>query len=134
MHDRIVTAGSLFKGLTERRLGDRSGTIYRLYQSAFGITVVRAIERARAGARRPDDARLLGLAAGPSGDARASHRADVRRPPGRIPPLDVDTTHHVYVNLLARPSPARAQNDGWPRPAGLGEPFAGRGAQDAALP
>jgi hypothetical protein len=41
-------AGALFKGLTEKRLRERPGTIYQLYQSEFGITVVRAEERARA--------------------------------------------------------------------------------------
>lgn len=103
VHDRIVLRASLFKGLTERRLGDRSGTIYQMYQSAFGITVVRAIERAAAGAAPAESARLLGLAPGVAvmhvhrtaltfGDRPVEYRHSI-----------VDTTHHVYVNLLARP-------------------------------
>ena len=103
VHDRIVLRASLFKGLTERRLGDRSGTIYQMYQSAFGITVVRAIERAAAGAAPADSARLLGVAPGVAvmhvhrtaltfGDRPVEYRHSI-----------VDTTHHVYVNLLARP-------------------------------
>ncbi len=104
VHDRIVLRASLFKGLTERRLGDRSGTIYQMYQSAFGITVVRAIERAAAGAAPAESARLLGLAPGVAvmhvhrtaltfGDRPVEYRHSI-----------VDTTHHVYVNLLARPA------------------------------
>jgi GntR family transcriptional regulator len=103
VHDRIVLRASLFKGLTERRLGDRSGTIYQMYQSAFGITVVRAIERAAAGAAPAETSRLLGLAPGVPvmhvhrtaltfGDRPVEYRHSI-----------VDTTHHVYVNLLARP-------------------------------
>ena len=103
VHDRIVLRASLFKGLTERRLGDRSGTIYQMYQSAFGITVVRAIERAAAGAAPAETSRLLGLAPGVAvmhvhrtaltfGDRPVEYRHSI-----------VDTTHHVYVNLLARP-------------------------------
>jgi GntR family transcriptional regulator len=103
VHDRIVLRASVFKGLTERRLGDRSGTIYQMYQSAFGITVVRAIERAAAGAAPAETSRLLGLAPGVPvmhvhrtaltfGDRPVEYRHSI-----------VDTTHHVYVNLLARP-------------------------------
>jgi GntR family transcriptional regulator len=110
VHDRIVLRASLFKGLTERRLGDRSGTIYQLYQSAFGITVVRAIERAVAGTAPAETSRLLGLAPGlpvmhvhrtalTFGDRPVEYRHSI-----------VDTTHHVYVNLLARP--ARSQEQG----------------------
>jgi len=104
VHDRIVLRASLFKGLTERRLGDRSGTLYQMYQSAFGITVVRAIERAAAGAAPAETSRLLGLAPGVPvmhvhrtaltfGDRPVEYRHSI-----------VDTTHHVYVNLLARPA------------------------------
>jgi GntR family transcriptional regulator len=110
VHDRNVLRASLFKGLTERRLGDRSGTIYQLYQSAFGITVVRAIERAVAGTAPAETSRLLGLAPGlpvmhvhrtalTFGDRPVEYRHSI-----------VDTTHHVYVNLLARP--ARSQEQG----------------------
>lgn len=103
VHDRIVLRASVFKGLTERRIGDRSGTIYPMYQSAFGIIVVRAIEHAGAGAAPAETSRLLGLTPGVPvmdvhrtaltfGDRPVQHRHSI-----------VDTTPHVDVNLLARP-------------------------------
>jgi GntR family transcriptional regulator len=104
VHDRIILRAALFKGLTEKRLGARSGTIYQLYQSAFGISVVRAIERARAGAAPADTARVLGLAPGVAvmhvhrtaltfGDRPVEYRHSI-----------IDTSQHEYVNLLARPA------------------------------
>jgi len=64
VHDRIVVPASLFRGLTEKRLLDRPSTIYSLYQTEFGITVLRAQERARAVAADRTTARILGLPAG----------------------------------------------------------------------
>ena len=64
VHDRIALPAALFKGLTERRFAERSGTIYQLYQAEYAITVVRAIERARAVAADRASARVLGLAPG----------------------------------------------------------------------
>ena len=101
VHDRIVLRASLFKGLTEKRLRERSGTIYQLYQSAFGITVVRALERARAGAADSATSRVLGVAIGlpvmhvhrtalTFGDRPVEYRHSI-----------IDTRHHDYVNLLA---------------------------------
>jgi len=61
VHDRIVVPAALFRGLNEKRLLDRSSTIYSLYQTAFGITVLRAQERTRAVAADRVTARILGL-------------------------------------------------------------------------
>ena len=47
IHDRLTLPSALFKGLTEKRFRERPGTIYQFYQSDFGITVLRAKERAR---------------------------------------------------------------------------------------
>ncbi len=104
IYDRLTLASSHFKGLTERRLQDRSATIYQLYQSEFGITVVRALERARATAADRDAARGLGLAIGTPvmqvrrtaltfGDRPVEYRVSI-----------VNTAHHDYVNLLTRPT------------------------------
>ncbi len=103
IYDRLTLSSALFKGLTEKRLRDRSATIYQLYQSEFGITVVRALERARATAADRDTARVLGLAAGTPvmqvrrtaltfGDRPVEYRVSI-----------VNTAHHDYVNLLTRP-------------------------------
>jgi GntR family transcriptional regulator len=55
---------ALYRGLTEKRFRERPGTIYRLFQDAFGITVLRAQERARAVAASSETARVLGVALG----------------------------------------------------------------------
>lgn len=64
VHDRIVVPAAMFKGLSEKRLQERPSTIYSLYQTEFGITVLRAQERARAVGADRTTARILGLAPG----------------------------------------------------------------------
>lgn len=64
VHDRLQLPFSHFRGLTEKRFVERPGTIYRLYQDAFGITVLRARERVRAVAAGADVAQALGIARG----------------------------------------------------------------------
>ena len=101
--DRLTLPAGLFKGLTEKRLRERPGTLYQLYQSEFGITVVRVRERARAVAADRRVSRLLGLAIGLPvmqvhrvalgfGDRPVEHRESL-----------IDTSRHDYVNLLSRP-------------------------------
>jgi GntR family transcriptional regulator len=102
VYDRIVVPCGLFKGLTERRLRERPGTIYQLYQSEFGITVVRAAERARAIAADRSAARVLGLAPGTPvmqvrrtaltfGDKPVEYRVST-----------INTARHDYVHLISR--------------------------------
>lgn len=104
IYDRLTLPATLFKGLTEKRFRERPSTIYQLYQSDFGITVVRAQERARARAADRNVARVLGLAVGVPvmqvnrtaltfGDRPVEHRVSI-----------IDTAHHDYVNLLSRPA------------------------------
>jgi GntR family transcriptional regulator len=103
IYDRLTLPSTLFKGLTEKRFRERPGTIYQLYQSDFGITVLRAQERARAGAADRNAVRVLGLTLGQPvmqvhrtaltfGDRPVEHRISI-----------IDTAHHDYVNLLSRP-------------------------------
>jgi GntR family transcriptional regulator len=66
IHDHIVIAASLFPGLSKRMFEQRSGTVYELYQSAFGLTIVGADERVRAEPAGESSARLLGLSPGDS--------------------------------------------------------------------
>lgn len=63
-HDTLCLSATLFKGLTEKRFLERGSTIYHLYQTDFGITVLRAEERARATLATRQAARLLGVAPG----------------------------------------------------------------------
>jgi GntR family transcriptional regulator len=103
VYDRLTLPASLFRGLTEKRLRERPGTIYQYYQSEFGITVLRALERARASAADRAAARVLGVAVGlpvmqvdrtalSFGDRPVEHRVSI-----------IDTRHHDYVNLLSKP-------------------------------
>lgn len=110
--DQITLPASLFKGLTERRFRERPGTIYQLYQVDFGITVLNARERARAGVADRNTVRVLGIAPGEPvmqvrrtalsfGDKPVEYRLST-----------IDTAHHDYVNLLSRQSgPAATSHD-----------------------
>ena len=104
VYDRLTLPATLFRGLTEKRLRERPGTIYQLYQSEFGITVLRALERARAAAADRGAARVLGAAVGlpvmqvqrtalSFGDRPVEYRVSI-----------IDTRHHDYVNLLSKPA------------------------------
>jgi GntR family transcriptional regulator len=64
VHDLLVVAAAMFRGLTEKRYRDRPSTVYRLYQSDFGISILRARERVRAVAAGAETARILGVAPG----------------------------------------------------------------------
>jgi GntR family transcriptional regulator len=64
VYDRIVLAATPFKGLTETAFVQRPGTIYGLYQTGFGITVLHTRERARAVLADAKGARVLGIEAG----------------------------------------------------------------------
>jgi GntR family transcriptional regulator len=106
IHERLVLPAAAFKGLSEKRLRDWPGTLYQLYQAEFGITVVRALDRARAGPVDRRIARVLGLPSGTAvmqvrrvalsfGDRPVEHRLSV-----------INTAHHDYVNQLSRPRSA----------------------------
>jgi GntR family transcriptional regulator len=104
IHDRLILPVLLFKGLTEKKFRERPSTIYHLYQTAFGITVTQALERARAVAADRAAARVLGVAAGTPvmqvqrtaltfGDKPVEYRVST-----------INTAYHDYVQLLSRPA------------------------------
>ena len=62
--DDLWLPGTLFKGLTVERLHAWRGPMYRLFEAEFAVHMVRAEEKLRAVAAAPDDAQLLGVAAG----------------------------------------------------------------------
>jgi GntR family transcriptional regulator len=104
VHDRLVMPAALFRGLTEKRLRERPSTIYHLYQTEFGITVVRAHERLRAVGADRAAARVLGVAPG-------APVLQVRRVAIALGGQPVEwrvstvlTAQHDYVNLLSRPA------------------------------
>jgi len=103
VHDRMMISTLMFKGLTERRLRERPSTIYSLYQTEFGITVLRAQERARAVAADRETARVLGVPVGRPvlevhrialtfGDRPVEYRVSA-----------INTDVHDYVSMLAKP-------------------------------
>jgi GntR family transcriptional regulator len=103
IYDRLTLPSALFKGLTEKRFRERQSTIYQLYQSEYGISVLRAQERVRAAGADRDAMRVLGVAAGQPviqvqrialtfGDRPVEARTSV-----------INTAQHDYVNLLSRP-------------------------------
>jgi GntR family transcriptional regulator len=102
VHDRLVLAAQMFKGLTERRFRERPSTIYNLFQTDHGITVLRARERARATTASRETARILGVAVGVPvlevhrvaltfGDKPVEYRVSV-----------INTASHDYVSLLSK--------------------------------
>jgi len=103
VYDRITLPAMLFKGLTEKRLRERIGSLYQLYQADFGVTVVRALERARAVAADRAAASVLGVAPGVPvmqvrrtaltfGDRPVEHRSSI-----------INTAQHDYVQQVTRP-------------------------------
>lgn len=101
VHDRLALPAVLFRGLTEKRLRERPSTIYHLYQTAFGITVVRATERVRAAGADRSTARVLGVAPGtPVLQVRRTALALNERPVEyRVSTLF--TAQHDYVSTLS---------------------------------
>ena len=62
--DAIVLPQALFPDLTEKLFRGRDETIYGLYQTRYGINVVRAVERLKARLADRATARVLGVAVG----------------------------------------------------------------------
>ncbi len=62
--DSIVIPQAMFPKLTEAKFRNRPNTIYHLYQTAFGVSVVRSAERLRARRADADSAGVLGIEAG----------------------------------------------------------------------
>ena len=104
VHDRLVIPSALFRGLTEKRWRERPSTVYHLYQTEFGISVVHAHERLRAVGADRTAARVLGVPAGqPVLQVRRVALA-LNGQPVEWRVSTVITTQHDYVNLLSRPA------------------------------
>lgn len=101
-HDRITLASRSFKGLNEKRLLDRPSTIYSLYQTDFGITVLRAHERVRASAADRVTARVLGVAVGLP--VLEVHRIALTfgEKPVEYRVSTINTQSHDYVSRLSK--------------------------------
>lgn len=102
--DQITLPVARFRGLTERQLLERPSTLYALYQTDFGITVLDTRERARAVAANRSVARALAIPEGlpvievhrlalTFGDKPVEYRVST-----------IDTRVHDYVSLLSKKS------------------------------
>jgi GntR family transcriptional regulator len=100
MHDRIVVSKSMFEGLTEKSFQERPSTIYNLYQTEHGISVIRAQERARAVSASLDVARVLGLRVGTP--VLEVHRVAMTfgERPVELRISSINTQAHDYVSLF----------------------------------
>jgi GntR family transcriptional regulator len=62
--DDIWLPGHLFKGLTAERMSEYKGPMYGLFETEFGVRMIRAEEKLRAVAADPAVAELLSVAVG----------------------------------------------------------------------
>jgi GntR family transcriptional regulator len=100
--DDIVLAQARFPDLTERVFRARDNTIYNLYQTRYGINVVRAAERLKATLADRAAARILAVEPGAPLlriDRVALTYHDV---PVEVRRSLVQTAHHAYVSDLGR--------------------------------
>jgi GntR family transcriptional regulator len=77
VYDDIWLPGALFKGLTQERLEEFRGPLYGLFETEFGVRMIRAEEKIRAVAADASQADVLGLAVG-------------------VPLLSVERTSYTY--------------------------------------
>ncbi len=64
LHERIVLPGALFTAFADRMMADVPNELYRYYEQGYGVTVARAVEKLKAVAARPDEAKALDLKPG----------------------------------------------------------------------
>jgi GntR family transcriptional regulator len=103
--DEITLPAALFPGLTEKIFLARDNTIYHLYQSRYGINVLRTDEHLRAILANAEDARLLGLAAGAPLLEIRRVALTFRDRPVELRISRVDTTEHDYHNTFGKGLP-----------------------------
>ena len=100
--DDITLAAELFPGLTEKAFVSRGNTIYHLYQSRYGINVLRTDERLRAVLASGDVAQLLGVAAGAPLLEIRRVALTFRDRPVELRLSHVNTVRHDYYNTLGK--------------------------------
>jgi len=100
--DDIALPAALFPGLTEKIFLARENTIYHLYQSRFGINVLRTDERLRAITAPRELAAPLGVAAGTPLLEIRRVALTFRDRPVELRLSRVDTSRHDYHNTLGK--------------------------------
>ena len=102
MVDDITLPAELFPGLSEKIFKARDNTIYHLYQSRFGINVLRTDERLRATLATQDTAALLRVASGAPVLEIRRVALTFRDRPVELRISRVDTSRHHYHNTLGK--------------------------------
>lgn len=101
--DHVVLSHARFPDLTEKILRERDNTMYSLFQTRYGVSVVRAHERLRATACDRDTAKLLGLKAGSPVLEITRVAASYHNTPVELRRSLVNTAAHEYWNDLGKP-------------------------------
>jgi GntR family transcriptional regulator len=100
--DDIVLAQSRFPDLTEKVFRSRDNTIYNLYQTRYGINVVRAAERLKATLADRAAARILAVEPGAPLLRIDRLALTYHDAPVELRRSLVQTAHHAYVSELGR--------------------------------
>jgi GntR family transcriptional regulator len=100
--DDITLPMQLFPGLSEEIFTTRGNTIYHLYQSRYGINVIRADEKLRAVSALPPQAGLLRIPAGSPLLEIRRIALSFRDRPVELRISTVNTAAHDYHNLLSK--------------------------------
>jgi GntR family transcriptional regulator len=100
--DDITLPAELYPGLTEKIFLARDNTIYHLYQSRYGINVLRTDERLRAVLAARDVAQLLEIAAGAPVLEIRRVALTFRDRPVELRLSRVNTARHDYHHTLGK--------------------------------
>jgi GntR family transcriptional regulator len=100
--DDITLPASLYPGLTEKIFTGRDNTIYHLYQSRYGINVLRTDERLRATLATGAVASLLGVAPGAPLLEIRRVALSFRDRPVELRVSHVNTVAHAYHNTFGK--------------------------------
>ncbi|HEY2628027.1 MAG TPA: GntR family transcriptional regulator [Usitatibacter sp.] len=100
--DDITLPAELFPGLSEKIFVARDNTIYHLYQSRYGINVLRTDERLRTVLAARDVAQSLGVAAGAPLLEIRRVALTFRDRPVELRISRVNTARHDYHNTLGK--------------------------------
>ena len=100
--DDITLPAELFPGLSEKIFMARDNTIYHLYQSRYGINVLRTDERLRAMLSPRDVAQALGVAAGAPLLEIRRVALTFRDRPVELRLSRVNTARHDYHNTIGK--------------------------------
>lgn len=105
--DDIVLPQALFANLTEKIFSARDNTIYHLYQTQYGINVLRSSERLSATLADADAAKVLKVRTGTPLLAINRTALSYRDTPVELRRSLVSTAEHEYASDLGRPDRAQ---------------------------